>query len=88
VHRACTETCWYTRLHELKNKTKGLGGRGNLTDVVIDRLQNYYGVAVRSNFGNLKEMQSGVMAALFHMASSKDNDYHTHCPTGPESWCK
>jgi len=77
-----------TRLRELKKKTKGLGGRGKLTDVVIDRLQNYYGVAVRSNVGNLKDMQSGVMAALFHVASSKDNNYHAHCPTGPESWCK
>jgi len=43
---------------------------------------------VRSNTRYLKEMQSGVMAALFHVASSKDNDYHTHFPTGSESWCK
>ncbi|GFW10615.1 uncharacterized protein TNCV_894101 [Trichonephila clavipes] len=46
-----------SRLRKLKTKTKGLSGKGKLTDNFIDRLQNYYGIAVRSNVGNLSAMQ-------------------------------
>ena len=77
-----------TRLRNLKKKGKGLSGRGRLTDAVIDRLQNYFGVAIRQNSGNLKGMKAGVLATLFHVASSKDNNWHfPHCPTGSNSYC-
>lgn len=33
------------RLRKLKKTVCGLGGKGKLTDVLIDRLQNYYGTA-------------------------------------------
>ena len=34
-------------------------------------------------------MKAGVLATLFHVASSKDNNWHfSHCPTGSNSWCK
>ncbi|GFX60795.1 uncharacterized protein TNCV_4977711 [Trichonephila clavipes] len=39
------------RLRKLKSKNKNLSGKGKLTDSFIDRLQNYYGIAVRSNVG-------------------------------------
>ena len=78
-----------TRLRNLKKKEKSLGGRGRLTDAVIDRLQNFFGVAIRQNAGNLKGMKAGVLATLFHVASSKNNNWHfPHCPTGSNSWCK
>ncbi|GFV81641.1 uncharacterized protein TNCV_1702981 [Trichonephila clavipes] len=38
-----------SRLRKLKTKTKRLSGKGKLTDNFIDRLQNYYGIAVRNN---------------------------------------
>ena len=38
-----------TRLRKLKKSVKGLGGKGRLTDSTIDKLQNYYGIALRSN---------------------------------------
>ena len=38
-----------TRLQNLEKKEMSLGGRGRLTDVFIDRLQNYFGVAIRQN---------------------------------------
>ena len=34
---------------------------GELKDDVIDRLQNYYGIMIRSNVGNLKSMKSAVL---------------------------
>ena len=64
-----------TRLRKLKINEKGSGGRGHLTDVIIDRLQNYFGMAIRQNAGNLEQMQSAARATLFHVASSEKNNY-------------
>nr|XP_047137499.1 uncharacterized protein LOC124814004 [Hydra vulgaris] len=77
-----------TRLRKLKKNVKGLGGRGRLTNAVIDRLQNFFGVAIRSNTNDLNKMKQAVLASLFHVASSKENNYHIYCPTGGDSWCK
>ena len=57
---------------------KGLGDKGNLTDAMIDHLQNYYGIAIGSNQGNLTEMQKAVFAVLFHCASSEKNAVIVH----------
>ena len=61
--------------------------RGELKDDVIDRIQNYYGIAIRSNVGKLQSMKSAVFVALFHVASSAENVWHDHCPKGSSSWC-
>ncbi|GFX54906.1 uncharacterized protein TNCV_3318231 [Trichonephila clavipes] len=45
------------RVCKLKSKNKNLSGKGKLTDSFIDRFQNYYGIAVRSNVGNLSGLQ-------------------------------
>ena len=56
---------------------------------MIDRLQNYYDIAIRENKNNLKAMQAATRATLFHVASSKDNNWrYPHCPEGTNSWCK
>ncbi|GFU14070.1 uncharacterized protein TNCV_2536211 [Trichonephila clavipes] len=44
-----------SRLRKLKKNTKGLGGKGKLTDKFIDKLQNYYGIAIRRNVGCSKK---------------------------------
>ncbi|GFT67945.1 uncharacterized protein TNCV_38561 [Trichonephila clavipes] len=77
-----------TRLRKLKSRNKGLGGKGKLTDGLINKLQNYYGIAIRSNIGNLDKMQSAVISAFFHCCSSKHQPKHGQCPVGDESWCK
>ncbi|GFX35991.1 uncharacterized protein TNCV_4215131 [Trichonephila clavipes] len=56
-----------SRLRKLKLKQKVLGGRGKLTDSFIDKLQNYYGIAIRSNVNNIEKMQSAVIAAFFSL---------------------
>lgn len=76
-----------TRLRKLKSKSKGLSGKGKLTNTFIDRLQNYYGIAIRSNVGDLQKMQQSVIAALFHCASSSKKPMHGQCPLGTDSWC-
>ncbi|GFT79854.1 uncharacterized protein TNCV_4597751 [Trichonephila clavipes] len=75
-------------LRKLKKTVKGLGGKGKLTDNFIDKLQNYYGIAIRSNTKNLENMQSAVIAAFYHCCSSAKKPMHGQCPTGTDSWCK
>ena len=55
---------------------------------MIDKLQNYYGIAIRSNCGNLEGMKAAIYASIFHCASSKKRNLHTWCPDGPDSWCR
>ena len=59
-----------------------------MTNSTIDKLQNYYGMAIRQNVGNLEAMTKAVLATLFHVASSGKNNYHAQCPTGEFSWCR
>ncbi|GFU36054.1 uncharacterized protein TNCV_4191531 [Trichonephila clavipes] len=66
------------RLRKLKSKNKNLSGKGKLTDSFIDRLQNYYGIAVLSNVGNLSGLHQNVIAALFHCSSSVEKPMHGH----------
>ena len=50
-------------------------------------LNNYCGMAIRSNVGGSNKMKKAIYAALFHVYSSEKDIYHTHCPTGVGSWC-
>ena len=77
-----------TALRKLKKDNKGIGGKGKLTDSLIDKLQNYYGIAIRSNIGNLKGMKSAIYASIFHCAASDRRNLYHHCPDGPDSWCR
>ena len=75
------------RLRKKKKEVKGLGGKKRLTDEIIDRLQNYFGIAIRTNIGDLSGMKSAIAAVLFHVASTKEKPWHVHCPDGEASWC-
>ena len=57
-----------TALRKLKKNKKDLGEKGKLTDKMIERIQNYYGIAIRSNIGNLESMKKSILATLFHSA--------------------
>ena len=62
-----------------------------MTKVVNDKLQNYYGAAIRQNVGNLRKMQDAVWAIFYHTikASNETVDVqHQYCPKGSKSWCK
>ncbi|GFT22379.1 uncharacterized protein TNCV_3273591 [Trichonephila clavipes] len=68
------------------------GSAGNMEVVgayrIFERSNNYYGIAIRSNVGNLQKMMSSVIAAFFHCVSGKNNSLHGQCPEGSESWCR
>ncbi|GFV76224.1 uncharacterized protein TNCV_4673131 [Trichonephila clavipes] len=74
-----------TKLRKLKSKRKDLGGRGKLTDAFIDKLQNYYGIAIRDNVNNLQGMQRAVIAAFFHCCSNVNQQMQGQCSFGPDS---
>ena len=77
-----------TALRKLKRENRGMGGRGKLTDGIIDKLQNYYGIAIRANVGDLAGMKKAIHASLMHCVSSESRPLHDHCPTGSTSWCR
>ena len=70
---------------------KGVGGAGRLTDKVIDRIQNYYGNAIKENSGNLNGMKDSINAIKCHMIENMGlslEKQHRYCPKGKNSWCK
>ena len=73
-----------TVLRKLKIENKRNGMR-KLTDALIDKLQNYYRIAIRSNSGNLSAMKSAIHTSLFHCASSARRNLHRHSPDGSNS---
>ena len=71
-----------TRLLKLKKNNKGLG---ELTKPIIDKLQNYFGIALRSNLSTVEDMRKAIFASFLHVASSESNNYHAQCNI---SWCQ
>lgn len=76
-----------TRLRKIAEDNK-LGGRGKLTQALINKLSLYYGLAIRRNVDSLQEMKKAVLATFYHMCSTNDNPQHQYCPPDPDSWCK
>ena len=69
---------------------KGVGGTGRLTDAIIDRIQNNYGQAIRSN-KDVESMRTAIQAVLHHMAKDDNKtlvDQHKFCPKDKDTWCK
>ncbi|GFV52613.1 uncharacterized protein TNCV_649121 [Trichonephila clavipes] len=67
---------------------KSIGGKGRLTDRMIDLITTYYGNAIRQNKTCLSDMRKAVWAVYFHVRSSDEEPLHSFCPVGPNSWCK
>ena len=77
------------KIKEYKGTKTPLSGKGKLTDKVINSMQNYYGMAIRQNSGNLFEMKKSVGAILWHCTDLNDSAIrHQFCPKGELSWCK
>lgn len=85
-----------SRLRKLKQTLRGvklsdgkaLGGKGRLTDGLINKLTVYYGNAIRSNTHCLESMRAAVWATYCHMCSTDEEPMHMFCPKGIDSWCK
>ena len=62
-----------------------IGRAGRLTKACIDKLQEYYGLAIKGNTNDRQAMTEAVMAVPYHSVST-DGDPQQYCPTGPSSW--
>lgn len=49
-----------------KKKTLKLGGKGKLTDVLIQKLTKYYGLAIRRNVNSVPDMKKAIWTTLEH----------------------
>ena len=58
-----------------------------MTKCRIDTLQNYFGLAIRQNVGDVIAMQRNLMASLYHVCSTDENPNHHMCPSDDNSWC-
>lgn len=67
---------------------KSIGGRGRLTDALINKIQLYYGQSIRNNTDSLENMKRAIWSTYFYLWSSDKKPRHGLCPKGPESWCK
>ena len=83
-------------LKELKREQRGTklsdgkvkGGKGRLTDKTIDKMQNYFGEAIRNNVGNIESMENDIWAIFKHIIrdnSQSLDEQHSLCPR--DSWC-
>ena len=71
-----------TRLRKAKKVNKGLKG---LPDWMIDKLQNYFGIALRANTGTSpNKMGEAIWASFLHVASSEKNNFHSLCEKGQQ----
>ena len=61
-----------------------------LTDKMITKLQNYFGIAIRACTGKTIEiMKRDIGAALYHCCQfDNDEQRHMFCPKTSLSWCK
>ena len=69
-----------------KRKRKAL----RLTDKDINKLQNYYGIAMRSSTGEtIWQLKKAIAAAFYHCCDASSlEDRHQFCPKSELSWCK
>ncbi|GFU19446.1 uncharacterized protein TNCV_4371271 [Trichonephila clavipes] len=74
------------------NKTKHLQNcKRNFegySEAEIDRLQAYYGLAIRRNLSSVKDMQQAIWAIFLHKLSTDEKPQHGFCPSDSDTWCK
>ena len=74
-----------------KDPKKRLSDKGKLDQKVMNSMQNYYGIAIRKNKGDLYAMKKAVGAILWHCSEFPDRDMaycHRYCPPGKDTSCK
>lgn len=76
-----------TALRKLKSKNKGLGGRGKLTNNLVNKMQNYFGIALRNNTESVEKMSKAIWSSFYHLCAKDTHPLHTKCPIGSDSWC-
>ena len=61
-----------------------------LTDKDINKLQNYFGIAIRdTNVETVYELKKAIVAVLYHCSDAETIEQrHQFCPPTETTWCK
>ena len=84
---SCLREPEHKRKGEKLSDVKVLGGKGRLTGKIIDKIQNYYGEAIRNNPGDIEGMELSIWAIFKHMIWDESiilDEQHKLCPKN--SW--
>ncbi|GBM29934.1 hypothetical protein AVEN_111240-1 [Araneus ventricosus] len=84
-----------SRLRRLKEKMKGqllpdgkrISGKNRLTDSQIDKIQNYYGLAILENLNTVHAMRQAIWEIFMHNLSADEYPQHGFCRICEDSWC-
>ena len=85
------------RLQKLKSSDKtplsdgkSLSGKGMLTEKMINKLQNYFGTAVRQYTDTtVYQLKKASGAVLYHCSDANNVEAHQQfCPKTSDSWCQ
>ena len=83
-----------SRLRKLKNEygdkklSNGKTLRGRLGDKEINKLQNYFGIAIRANCHSVTAMQKAIGTVVYHCSVANDPDTrHMFCDKRQYTWC-
>ena len=72
-----------------KKLSDGKTLRGRLGDKEINKLQNYFGIAIRANCHSVTAMQKAIGAVVYHCSVANDPDaHHMFCDKRQDTWCK
>ena len=66
----------------------GGGGKGCLTNSVINGLTFFCGGAIRNYPGDVDGIHREIWAVFHHSLSCDEKHNHQFCPSGSDSWCK
>ena len=72
---------------ESRAQRDSVSGKGKLTQEKINKIQNYYGRAIKDNADDVEVAKKRIFAILLHLSSSDAHPKHVHCPPGERSWC-
>ena len=66
---------------------KGITGQGLLTEKLMNKLQNLYGIALRQNVNKtIHQLKVAVGAVLYHNTELENSEsHHRFCPCNPDS---
>ena len=84
----CVGTCVTSRNKTLKHADgKHPKFARCLTATSIDKLQRYYGNAIRANVGNIEAMEHACWAVFYHSCSHNGDPHHEYYPKGADTSC-
>ena len=72
---------------ESKAQKDSISGKGKLTKDKIDKIQNYFGRAIKDHAKDIPLLKKRIMAILFHLSSTDKLPKHAQFPSGNNSWC-